>query len=135
MTPATMPLTARRNASFAEEWQFTVDGDLPFDFTAYTAALLEVRQYGAQPGDSLIHLVKVTSNIEGVRFLEPSQGIVRVQINQPTLETVYDGLIGESEPGSDLLFEYDLILTGPDTALEPWLAGTFTLKPGVSIDG
>lgn len=134
MRPATVALTAWRNARFVAEWHFT-ESDQAFDFTSYSDARLEVRQYGAQAGDAAISLGKVTSNIEGVRFLEPSQGVLRVQIDQATLEAAYDDLIGNNEAGSSLTLVYDLILTGPDNADEPWIEGAFTLKPGVTIDG
>ena len=134
MRPATVPLTAWRNARFAEERHFT-ESDQPLDFTSYSDARLEVRQFGAQAGAAAISLDKVVTNIEGVRFLEPAHGVLRIQIDQATLEAAYDALFGTNEAGSALKLVYDLVLTGPDGADEIWMQGDFTLNPGVSIDG
>lgn len=131
-----MHLRAWRNARFAEEQQY-VESGLPFDFTAYTDgdALLEVRQYGAQAGDAVISIGKVTSEAEGVRFLEPGAGILKLRIDQATLAAAWDDLGGGPETGDPIALVYDLRLTGPDDAEELWLQGNFTLYPGVSIDG
>ncbi|WP_342248599.1 hypothetical protein [Sphingomonas sp. OTU376] len=132
MEPANVPLEARGSAALAFELPFEVAGE-PFDFTSYTGAVLEVRQYGAEAGDAIIRLNKVTSNVEGIRFIDPAEGILRFQFNRETLRDAYLSMIGANPAGSNLAFVYDLILTGPDGLREPWMEGTFTLKPGVSI--
>lgn len=133
VTPAKEPLTALRNARFVEEWNFAGDDGLPFDFTGYTAGEMHVRLYGAQAGLPQIDLDNVTSDVEGVWIREPSDGIVRVRIDQTTLATAYAALLGDNELGSAVSLVYDLRLTGPDGAEEVWLEGAFIIEPGVTI--
>lgn len=132
MTPATNPLTAWRNARFAEEWYFADDDGLPPPLTGYTGAL-QVRQYGAQSGDPVISLTNQTTDVEGVRILEPTGGVVRIVIDQETLEAAYDDLFGENEAGTAIVLAYDLVLTAPDGGKDVWSQGSFTINPGVTI--
>lgn len=131
MTPAIEPLTARRNARFDQEWEFT-DNDDPFDLTGWTGAM-QLRLYGAQPGSAKVDLGNVTSDAEGVWIREPTFGIVRVRIDQATLQSAYELLIGANEAGSAARLEYDLRMTTPTGAEEVWMAGEFILEAGVTI--
>ena len=131
MTPANDPLTARRNVPFVETRTFTIDdAGTAFNLSGYTAAL-QVRMYGAA-GATIISLPSVGADGEGVWVYSPATGELQIKINQPTLQTAYDASIGSNEPGSDLLFIYDLVLTSGDGLSQTWLEGDFTIKPGVT---
>ena len=130
MIPAPVLIRVWRNARYAEEFHFEIDG-APYNLSGWTGAM-QVRLYGAQPGDALISLASVTSNIEGVRVVEPTQGIVRVQINEATLTTLWTTLGGPAEPGDAITLKYDLVMTqaGAD---EVWIEGDFIIEPGVTV--
>lgn len=132
MNPAIVPLEAWRNARFGEEYYFTDDAGASVDFTAYTAKL-QVRQYGAQAGAAIIDLANVGTDVEGVRILEPALGIIRVRIDEATLTAAYAALIGGNEAGSAIALVYDLIVTPPGAGDQPWMQGSFTINPGVTI--
>ena len=135
MTPANVTLTAWRNARFAEEYRFagpTSDGQAPIDFTGWTGEL-EVRLYGAQPGDAIISLSNVASDIEGVWIIEPSAGAIQVSIERETLADAFTALGGPAEAGSNITLVYDLILTTPTGDPEIWMQGAFIFNPGVTI--
>jgi len=134
--PAKLPLRGRRNAYFGEEWQFTVkDPDTgvsaPVDLTGWQGKL-ELRQYGAQPGNALFTLYNVTANIEGVWIIEPTEGRVQVYITKSTMRGVYDFLRGDIEPGADIIVSYDLKMTEGDGRDDVWVEGLLTLNPGVT---
>lgn len=118
------PLRGRRNAPFAQTWTYTdADGE-PLDFTGATAAM-QVRHYGAQPGDSLIDLGVVTTALtQGVRI---GAGTLSVFISRTALRFLPTG-----RPGTDVVFTYDLVVTLPDRVAEVWSQGRFTVSPAVT---
>lgn len=124
MIPAQLAIKARRNTPFIREWTFTdADGE-PIDFTGAVVEM-QVRLYGAQPGDSLIDLNEVTEDqAEGLMV---EDGSIRCWIDQSTLMFLPSG-----KPGSDVVFVYDLTVKQPDIVEEIWQYGTFTVTPGVT---
>lgn len=132
MEPETLPLVARRNVPFIEEYAFTEDGE-PFGLTGYTGTM-QVRLYGAQAGDAQIALINVGVDLtEGVWISDPAGGIVQIFIYEGTLQTVYDALILGVDGGSDVELVYDLILTDSGGFQQTFLEGPFTIKPGVTV--
>jgi len=130
--PATVPIRARRNGVYAEEYQFT-DGADPVDLTGYTG-IAQVRLYGAQPGDAIISLPGVDGPIEGVWINDPAQGCVQIIITEATLTGAYAALRAGIEPGASILLVWDLVLTPPGGAGdEVWMEGTFEVKAGVTV--
>jgi hypothetical protein len=125
-----VPITAWRNARYIEEFPFTVDG-VAFDFTSWSGAM-QVRLYGAAAGDPLITLTSQATDAEGVWIIEPSQGIVRVRIDEETLTALWTSLGGPTEAGDPIVLSYDLVLTPPGGGDEVWAYGTFTIQPGVT---
>lgn len=122
--PLRRDLTARRNAPFAEVWTFTEEDGTPVDFTGATVTM-QVRLYGAQPGDALVDLAAVgTALTEG---LVVSAGQVAVFIDSTTL-----AFLPGSSPGATDKFEYDLKVKRTGIVAELWRYGLFSLKPGVT---
>lgn len=137
--PAKLPLRGRRNAYFGEEWQFTVaDPDTgieaPVDLSGF-AAFLQLRLYGAQPGSAKLTLNNVGGNIEGVWIIDPTEGRIQVLASEDTLRGVYDDLSSDVEPGADIILAYDLVLRDDNGMDDVWVEGSFTLSPGVTVDG
>jgi hypothetical protein len=131
MHPAVAPITARHNAYFAQEFQFRdADGQL-IDLTGHTGRM-QVRQYGAQPGDAIIDLNSVSSDVEGVWVKDIHS--LQVRIDRTTLAAAYAALSGGIAPGGNVLLEYDIAIDPPSsTEPEIWLAGGFTIKAGDTI--
>jgi len=134
MTPVVLNLEAWRNVPFAESFILT-DGDPaavdedgnPIDLTGYSGAL-QVRLYGLAAGDALISLATVTSDIQGVRFIEPTAGRINIRIDESTLAA----LPAPGKAGGKLVLAYDLVLTDADSLQEVYATGTFTVHPGVT---
>lgn len=126
-----VPLVAARNLSFVESYGFLGEDDGALDLTACTLRM-EVRQYAAQPGDALVTLEEVVSDIEGIRVTDAAGGLVRVIIDQATLEGFPGGPTGGAEPNKPDLFVYDLTVTRALPAEPLAVGGTFTLHPGVT---
>jgi hypothetical protein len=137
MTPVTQSLTVWRNARYVEEFHFTApvpgNDDYPYDLTGWTGAL-QVRQYGAA-ASSLLSLANVTSDTQGVWIIEPSQGIVRVRIDESALATLWTtaGGVDGTEPNEPYKLKYDLLMTPPSGGDEVWIQGDFLLYPGVTV--
>lgn len=138
MNLTTVPLRAWRNRAFVEVYGLLGEDDAPFDLTAATLRM-EVRQYGAQPGDALVSLAEVTSDIEGIRIIDPAddstdptRGIVRIIIDQATLDGLPGGPAQGTEPNQPDIFVYDLVIDRPIPAEPLAMAGAFTLYPGVT---
>lgn len=131
MTPATVPITVWRNARYIEEFPFEIDGE-PYDLTSWSAAL-QVRLYGAAGGSALISLANVTSDTQGVWIIEPSEGIVRVRVDEATLSTLWTTLGGPAEAGDPITLAYDLVMTPPAGGDEVWMQGDFIIQPGVTV--
>lgn len=131
MTPANVPITVWRNARYAEEFPFTLDG-AAYDLTSWTAKL-QVRLYGATAGGALLDLANVTTDVEGVWIIEPAEGLVRVRIEEATLVALWTSLGGNSEPNAPITLSYDLVLTTPDGDDEVWTYGDFIIMPGVTL--
>lgn len=136
MTPARLPLTTWRNGRFVEELPFTgpIFGgvEAPVDFTGWQARM-QIRLYGAAAGDPIITLLNVTSDVQGVWIIEPSQGIIRVRVDQETLAAAWAAVGGSVEPGEPIKLKYDLLLTPPTGGGEPWAEGDFIITPGVTM--
>ena len=129
--PAVVPVRARRNAYYGEEYQFR-DADGPRPLHGFSASA-ELRLYGAQPGAALARLGPVVANVEGVWISDPANGFVQMRIEQATLRAVYDALAPGLEPGAPVLLAWDLLMTGPGGERDVWLEGVFTIEPGVTV--
>lgn len=127
MIPETVTLTARRNATFAEEYDFTDETGAAIDLTGCTATM-QVRLYGNAPGSALITLPSVTRGIEGVWVSDPANGKITVQINESTLAA----MPSNGTPGAADVFAYDLMVTWSDGHTDCFIEGRFILNPGVT---
>jgi len=134
MTPVILNLEAWRNVPFAESFILT-DGDPaavdedgnPIDLTGYAGAL-QVRLYGLAAGDPLISLTTVTSDVQGLRFIEPTAGRINILIDESTLAALPES----GKRGFPVVYAYDLVLTDADSLQEVYATGTFTVHPGVT---
>ncbi|MGE4321916.1 MAG: hypothetical protein AB7E60_02680 [Sphingobium sp.] len=135
----TMPFEAWRNRAFREPYELHGEDDAPFDLTGKSIRM-EVRQYGAQPGDALVTLELVTSDVQGIRVIDPldgstdpTRGIIRILIDQATLAAFPGGPVQGTEPNQPDRFVYDLVVyrAAPDEDLA--FGGTFTLWPGTTV--
>lgn len=124
MQPVTEPITARRNVPFAAEWSFD-DEAVPVDFTGATVEM-EVRLFGAQPGNALISLAEVgTEQTEGL-FI--GTGTIAPFIDALTLALLPAAPLA----GGNAVFAYDLRVDLADRPSEIWRQGQFIVKPGVT---
>lgn len=126
MTPATIELIGRRNASFVEEYVFKVD-NVAVDFSGCTARM-QLRHYGNETGSPLLDVTPVSSDVEGVWIRDAVNGLIQVRINQSSLSGLPTRVSTESRSG----FAYDLRLTWPDSVQDVLMEGTFVLKAGVT---
>lgn len=123
-SPARLNLSARRNAPFAQTFNYAADDGSPLDFTVGTARM-QVRLYGAQAGSALIDLQGVGTALTEGLLLEV--GSVTAFIDEATLKMLPAG-----KPGQPVALEYDLIIDLPVRVEEVWQQGDFTVKPGVT---
>ncbi|NWK98678.1 hypothetical protein DM806_24045 [Sphingobium lactosutens] len=131
MDVSTVPLQAARNMPLREEYGFLGEDDAPFDLTDATLKM-EIRLYGAQPGDALVTLNVVTTDAQGIRILDVTGGLIRISIDQTTLAAMPGGPTGGALPNQPDPFFYDLIITRLAPAEALAMAGPFTLFPGVT---
>lgn len=130
--PATVPVRAWRNATWGEEWQFTDDAGDPVSLVGYSARA-QVRLYGAQAGDAVIDLLPVTSAVQGVWISDPLNGRVQIRADQDSLQSAYEALMGDTEPGASIMLTWDLLMTLPGGDREVWAQGAFEINPGVTV--
>ncbi|MGK2908565.1 MAG: hypothetical protein ACSLE1_01975 [Sphingobium sp.] len=134
--PAKFALRGRRNAFFGQEWQFTADTELgavePVDLTGHTA-FLQLRLYGAQPGSAKVNLPSVSSNIEGVWIIAPTEGRIQVYATEASMAAAYTALSGGVEAGANIRLQYDLVIRDPMGWDDVWVEGDFTINPGVTV--
>lgn len=131
MIPATVQIAVWRNARYAEEFEFKIDGE-PYDLTGW-AGSLQVRLYGAQPGSAVITLANVGSNIEGVWINDPTLGCLQVRIDEATIAAAWTAIGGGAEAGEAARLKYDLVMTPPGGGDEVWIQGDFIIEPGVTV--
>lgn len=131
-TPVTLDLSVWRNDDYVEEWTFT-DGTSeanpgdPIDLTSWSAEM-EVRLYAGASGDPLIALATVTTDIEGIRFVDPTNGIVSIRIQDTTLSA----LAPAGKRGAPSTLYYDLVLTDPAGDRHNYARGKFIVYPKVT---
>lgn len=132
MTPVTADLRAVRNDDFVEEWVLT-DGTSeanpgdPIDLTGWSADM-EIRLYAGASGSALIDLATVTTDVQGVRFIEPAEGRIVIRIQ----DTAINGLPAAGKAGAALTLYYDLVLTDPTGDRHNYAGGKFTVYPKVT---
>lgn len=131
--PVTLELRAVRNDDFGAEWTLT-DGTSeanpgdPIDLTGWTADM-EIRLYAGASGSALIDLATVTTDIQGVRFIEASQGRIVIRIQ----DTAINGLPTDTDrPDQPMIFYWDLVLTDPTSDRHNYVGGKFTVYPKVT---
>lgn len=123
--PTRLDLVARRNAPFRldDPWTFYEDGS-PIDFTGATVSM-QVRLYGAAPGEPLIDLDAVGATLtEGLLL---GAGTVSPFIDEATL-----ALLPRGKDGDTVALSYDLVVDLADRSAEVWQYGLFNVKPGVT---
>lgn len=132
-TPVTLDLSVWRNADYVEEWTFT-DGTSeanpgdPIDLTGWSAAM-DIRLYPGASGSALISLATVTTDIQGIRFTDPTDGIVTIRIQ----DTAINGLPNDADrPDGPITLYYDLVLTDPTGDRHNYAGGKFTVYPKVT---
>lgn len=133
INPAQQLLTAYRNRVYAET--LTLTGEEGVDnWTGYTARM-EVRHYGAQPGDALVSLDTVASGEGLVLTVGPNHVLtIAARIERTTLTALPGGTSADAiTGGDDAVFYHDLLLIAPDGDAEALRQGAFNLKPGVTI--
>lgn len=119
-------LTARRNAPKAWEWTDIVDDDgAPVDFTAAEDVRMQVRLYGAQPGDALITLAPVVADLtEGLVL---GVGSIAGYIEEASL-----AILPEKAPGDPVVFKFDVLVELTGVVPEVWIEGDLTVEYGVT---
>jgi hypothetical protein len=125
--PRQQNLRARRNTPFVQAFAVTDAAGTPVDLTGHTAGM-QVRLYGMQPGDPMIDLGTVTTELtEGLTL---SGSTVAAYIERLPLAFMPSGNV----EGRDDSFVYDLIMTAPDgySWVERW--GDFDLAEGVTAE-
>lgn len=117
-----LPIRARRNAPWADEWTYTAEDSVsPFDFGGATA-WMEIRQYGAQPGDALARLELVATPLtEGLRF---GAGAILPYVSESTHRL----LPGDGQ--SEVRFAYDVMVQLPGRVAARWRHGIYIVAPG-----
>lgn len=130
--PVTRDLAVWRNDDFTEEWPFTdgvsdaEPGDT-IDLTGWSGAM-EVRLYAGASGAALITLATVTTDIEGIRFIDPANGVIAIRIQDTTITA----LPAAGKVGQPAIFYYDLVLTDPAGDRHNVAGGKFTVYPKVT---
>lgn len=133
INPAQQVLTAYRNRVYSET--LTLTGESGTDDWSGYSVRMEVRHYGAQPGDALISLDTVLSGEGLILTVDPDHILtIDVRIEQATLGAMPGGTAPDNVTGGDdAIFYHDLLLIAPDGDAEALRQGTFNLKPGVTI--
>lgn len=131
--PAQQTLTAYRNRVYSETLKLTGEEGVD-DWTGYTGRM-EVRHYGAQPGNALVSLDTVTTGEGLVLTVDPPHVLtIAVRIDQATLAALPGGTSADAVTGGeDAIFFHDLLLIAADGDAEALRQGAFNLKPGVTI--
>lgn len=130
--PVTRDLTFWRNDDFTEEWPFT-DGTSEddvgdaIDLTGWSAAM-DVRLYAGASGAALLSLATVTTDIQGLRFVDPVNGVIAVRIQ----DTALNALAPVGRTGKPAILYYDLVLTDPAGDRHNVAGGKFTVYPKVT---
>lgn len=131
-------LTGWRNAPFprSEEIQLAYDdaGDLPVNLTGKTFAL-DARAVPGE-GPALISLNTAPDDeANGVRLVNAGLGILRLQIDQATMQAAWDAALaaGLMKAGEAARLFYDLLVISPDGFVEAVLEGRFIILPGVTL--
>lgn len=131
--PMQLDLRVWRNGDYVEEFTLAesvaADGtpQNPIDLTGWSAQL-QVRLYGLAGGSALISLTTVTTEVQGIRIMEPTDGVIRVWITDTTLEA----LPNTGKAGAERTFAYDLVLIDPTGIRSVYATGAFIVPPGVS---
>ena len=124
--PGRWDITVRRNnAPWVVVMTVTDDDGDAIDLTDCTAAM-QVRYYEGAPGAALIDLADVATDIEGIRFSDPTAGELTVRINMATLEA----LPNITQRATSL--RYDLLVYDADTLPVLCLYGDFKVSTGVT---
>lgn len=118
-------LFARRNATLAHEFELTHPDGAPVDLTD-AELWLEVRLFGAAPGQALIRLETVDSAERQGLFATP--GSIRMRVNEVNLLV----LPRASAPAAPARFAFDLVIRRPGEEAAVWRWGTLHLAPGVT---
>ena len=126
MEPARDTLILRRNAPDEEICQIADDG-VAVDITGYSLRM-HLRNYGNAPGEPLLTLVTVSTDIEGFRIDDPGQGIFTRRISIGSI----DDLPQPAEAGGTTTLAYDLLLIAPDGFVEVLEEGDALVLPGVT---
>lgn len=134
MTTQTVHLTGWRNVPFQpDEIGFARHG-VPIDLTGLSFAL-DVRAV-AGTGAALISLdTAANDTANGVRVVDATGGVVRIQIAQADMAAAYDAALvaGLMKAGEDAPLLYDLLLFGADGYPTALIEGSFTIKPGTTL--
>lgn len=127
MIPARLDFPCRTNADYTEEFSASAGG-IPVDLTGYSAVLtarLNVTD------DVLFTLTTITSDIEGLYFIEPANGIVSIRVDRGTLSAAYDAVVTYAQAGNGVNIIHDVKFTAPNGDVEVWFEGVITIKKGV----
>lgn len=127
MIPARLDFPCRTNADYTEEFSASASG-IPVDLTGYSAVLtarLSVTD------DVLFTLATVTSDIEGLRFVEPANGIISIRVDRDTLSAAYDAVATYAQLGDTVNIIHDVKFTAPNGDVEVWFEGVIAIKKGV----
>lgn len=124
--PLTRDLVGRRNAPLAWEWAGIVDDEgVPVDFTAAEDVRMQVRLYGAQPGDPLIDLGPVEAALTEGLIL--GVGSIQGFIDEASL-----AILPEKAPGEAVRFAFDVLVDLAGVVPEVWVEGCLTVEAGVT---
>jgi len=131
MIPAQIDFPCWRNASYGESLPFVEDGQ-PVDLTGLIF-VLSVRRYATAP--TALFTLSMVSSGQGLQIVDPTSGVIDVQINWQTIRAAYDSVNASQIADSIVNLAYDMVCIYADDFRELWLQGMLTINPGVNVNG
>lgn len=123
----------------AKRWEpfddsITIEG---VDLSSITTATMQVRAYRDAPGAALIDLSLVAPPAQGLSIsVSTTEGVptsvIRVLINETTIETLLPFPANGVEPGADVNLAGGIILAGTGFKKTRWFEGPFIIVPGAN---
>lgn len=131
-------MTAAQGDLRVERWT-PVDMTIPFigvDFTGATASM-QVRQYPDAPGTADLTLTDANPTDQGLSIDVTFENgiptsILRIIIDEETIEGLMPFPVNGTEPGSEIKLAYAVHITPPSKPKRRWLEGSFIIIPGAN---
>lgn len=130
ITPATYDFVVYRNGDVRQNVVIKVDG-VELDLTGWSAHM-EVRPALTDAATPIININSTTPTINGsaISFPDAVNGVLQIFIDNLDMTAAF--ALSKSRSGEHA-YVYDLLLTAPGPGdVDPYLAGTFTVRNGVT---